>query len=385
MQHLDEGTIHAWLDGALAGDEAAAVARHVDECRECAAMVAEARGMIAATGRIVSALDDVPAGVIPTPRQARGAQHSLWRRLRFTPARAALAATVLLTVGTLFASRQSETRKDVASAEQVAAPVVARTDSPATPAPRAAATTGAGPAPTDAPKASVTQKRRENGPPVARNSAAESRAKAVVGAATITADAPPTPTIRTAPASAPPAADAAGLPATPRLATKAADTRLSMQRAAVPAPRFDSIASTRDTAGFAAARRKSEKVQQLEAVTMTGAQASQTQQSDPRGCYELQADSAVALRGIPLRFALQLVPGGDGRVVRAVSPEGRLDSVMAGSTWRPAASGRVTVNFAATSEQQPATLQLTTAGSAGQAMIGGRLVNFSVRRMDCRP
>lgn len=385
MQHLDEGTIHAWLDGALVGDEAAAVARHVDECRECAAMVAEARGMIAATGRIVSALDDVPAGVIPMPRQARAAQHSLWRRLRFTPARAALAATVLLTVGTLFASRQSETRKDVESAEQAVAPVVARTDSLATPARRTAATTGAGPAPTTAPKASEIRRSREDSPAVARNSATESRAKAVVGAATITADAPPTPAIRTAPATAPPAADAAGLPASPRVATKASDTRLNLQRAAVAAPRFDSIAPTRDTAGVAAGRRKFEKVQQLEAITMTGAQASQTGKDDPRGCYELQADSASAPRGIPLRFALQLARGSEGNVVRAVSPEGRLDSVMVGSTWRPVAPGRVTVNFATTSEQQPLTLQLTTTGSAGQAMVGGRLVNVSVQRVDCRP
>ena len=383
MQHLDEGTIHAWLDGALAGEEAVAVAGHVDECRECAAMVAEARGMIAATGRIVSALDDVPAGVIPTPRQSGAAQHSMWRRLRFTPARAALAATVLLTVGTLFASRRNETRKDTAS-EQAAAPMVAGADSQGTPAPRAATATGVSPAPTAAPTASVTP-RREDAPAVARNSATESRAKAVVGAATITADAPPTPAIRTAPATAPPAADAAGVPPTPRVATKATDTRLNLQRAAVAAPRFDSIAPTRDTAGFAAGRRKFEKVQQLEAVTMTGAQASRTQQSDPQGCYELRADSASALRGIPPRFALQLVPGSGGNVVRAVSPEGRLDSVMAGSTWRTAAPGRVTVNFAATSEQQPLTLQLTTAGSLGQAMVGGRLVNVSVQRVDCRP
>lgn len=65
MTHIDEGTIHAWLDDALAPDEAARVEEHVRDCTECAAAVAEARGFIAASSRILSALDHVPGGVIP--------------------------------------------------------------------------------------------------------------------------------------------------------------------------------------------------------------------------------------------------------------------------------------------------------------------------------
>ena len=65
MQHPDEGTIHAWLDGQLPQEEAAEVEAHTATCAECAAIVAEARGLIAASSRIVSALDIVPAGVIP--------------------------------------------------------------------------------------------------------------------------------------------------------------------------------------------------------------------------------------------------------------------------------------------------------------------------------
>jgi len=64
-QHLDEGTIHAWLDGALAPDESARVEAHASSCTECAALVAEARGLIAASSRILSSLDAVPAGVLP--------------------------------------------------------------------------------------------------------------------------------------------------------------------------------------------------------------------------------------------------------------------------------------------------------------------------------
>src|SRR5262245_42294969 len=108
MQHLEEGTIHAWLDGALDEEEAGLVARHVAECTSCAAMVAAARGLIAGASRIVSALDIVRGGVIPPsgsggqPRdQVAPRRRSLWTTLHFTPARAAIAATVLVAVGSL--------------------------------------------------------------------------------------------------------------------------------------------------------------------------------------------------------------------------------------------------------------------------------------------
>src|SRR5512143_3470764 len=125
MQHLDEGTVHAWLDGALAGDEAAAVAKHVTECRECAAMVAEARGMIAAAGNIISALDGVRGGVIPVGTPLVTGRRSLWRRLQFTPARAALAATLLIAVATMLTVRQAPrpgAPATITSKEQIGAP-----------------------------------------------------------------------------------------------------------------------------------------------------------------------------------------------------------------------------------------------------------------------
>jgi hypothetical protein len=67
MNHLDEGTIHAWLDGSLSATQSAEVDAHLKSCAECSATVAEARGLIAASSRILMALDDVPANVIPKP------------------------------------------------------------------------------------------------------------------------------------------------------------------------------------------------------------------------------------------------------------------------------------------------------------------------------
>jgi len=98
MQHLDEGTIHAWLDGALAPDEAARVEAHVAECPQCAAAVAEARGFIAASSRILTALDHVPRGVVPLARPARWSNPAMWR---------AAAAVLVVAAGSLVVVRNT--------------------------------------------------------------------------------------------------------------------------------------------------------------------------------------------------------------------------------------------------------------------------------------
>jgi hypothetical protein len=65
MQHPDEGELHAWLDGQLDAARVAELEAHVAACPSCADAVAEARGLIAASTRILSALDVVPGGVLP--------------------------------------------------------------------------------------------------------------------------------------------------------------------------------------------------------------------------------------------------------------------------------------------------------------------------------
>jgi hypothetical protein len=92
MQHPDEGTIHSWLDGALSADEAARVEAHVKDCPECAAAVAEARGFIAASSRILTALDNAPRGVIPATAPKKRVDPIVWR----------VAATLLVAAGGTF-------------------------------------------------------------------------------------------------------------------------------------------------------------------------------------------------------------------------------------------------------------------------------------------
>jgi len=120
MQHLDEGTIHAWLDGALVPNEASAAEAHVQSCAACANAVAEARGLIAASSRILSALDDIPAVQQPLTFPARGnGRKAWWRR---TGVGYAAAATMLLAVGTtLVWSRMSPNE----ALQDAAAPVAA--------------------------------------------------------------------------------------------------------------------------------------------------------------------------------------------------------------------------------------------------------------------
>lgn len=74
MPRPDEGLIHAWLDGELTPEESARVERLVAEDAEWAAAAAEARGLVAASSRILTALDDVPAGVMPAGSRAAPAR-----------------------------------------------------------------------------------------------------------------------------------------------------------------------------------------------------------------------------------------------------------------------------------------------------------------------
>ncbi len=102
--HVDEGEIHAWLDGALAPADAVAIEAHVATCAGCREAVAEARGLIAASSRILSALDAVPADVLPVSPRAR--RRSSFRLLAGWPIRAVAAAFVVAVGATVVLRRE---------------------------------------------------------------------------------------------------------------------------------------------------------------------------------------------------------------------------------------------------------------------------------------
>src|SRR5215472_16102504 len=108
MRHLDEGTIHAWLDGALDAEQEREAEAHAARCTECAVKVADARGMIAAASRILTALDDVPGGVLPQGSSAmppvRSSIRATTRRLPPWTIRIA-ASIVVVATGTFVVMR----------------------------------------------------------------------------------------------------------------------------------------------------------------------------------------------------------------------------------------------------------------------------------------
>jgi hypothetical protein len=136
-EHPDEGTIHAWLDGALDDASARTLAAHVAACPTCAERVAEARGLIAGASRIVGALDDSPSTAGPAwgqpvaaaPASVKAARK--WRLLRVTPARAAIAATVLVALGVSITYERTATESEATRAVAERADLSASAKAPA--------------------------------------------------------------------------------------------------------------------------------------------------------------------------------------------------------------------------------------------------------------
>jgi hypothetical protein len=370
MQHLDEGTVHAWLDGALPADEAEHVARHVDECRDCAAMVAEARGMIVAAGNIISSLDHVRGGVIPasTPTPAVAGQHSLWRRLRLTPARAALAATLLVAVASLLTVRRvSEPgAARVATSESKPLPVTATSGLPVP----SAAPAGRDSTPLTAKKAAPPR------PSPTSMAAAEPQAGARDSTRALNAISPkPEQTMAKARSS---------LDSVARAATdRAAQAVAAAPPAAPSAANVAGAQASKATDARGVAERQLPRTVQLQEAMVTGLRSAT---GEFEGCYQIRTDSTSSALApeIPLRFALMNTGNAPYHGVRSVSPEGRIDSVVPGGSWQRLTAEVVRVQFANAREEQPLTLQLTTGARSGQASIGGQSANVPVARIECR-
>jgi hypothetical protein len=342
MQHPEEGTIHAWLDGALSPSEAAAIDAHVRSCAACAAAVAEARGMIAGAARIVSALDIARGVVVPSapasraPRPASGS--SLWRRLHLTPSRAALAATILVAVaGTLVVRHQRPLVDAIDQGRLIDSPIVRI--APVVPIVARPAVHR------DSTSAAPPPERRTS---IKRSTAMPSSPKASASNRPLTPSLP-------APAPAPAAATNA---TAANLDTMARPLGKSAERA--------------DFAAMASGARATARVQRLEAPGIIG-------------CYQLSPQSTDSAFGLlPDRFALERGgPNPPQNIVRSVSPEGRIDSVVAGTTWRQAAPNQLSIVFA-NNGVVSRTVELELTEARAQAFTRSKAnLTLPVRRVDC--
>ena len=325
MQHPEEGIIHAWLDGALPANEAAVIESHVASCADCAAAVADARGLIAASSRIVGHLDAVPGKVIPAAPRRRATS---WRNPWF----AAAAAGLILFVGY---RNWSDNGKASRLEQMVASPEIARptlTDSATVRRPR-----------TDIVAQEIRgadQKR------VAAMDSATSLSLPPANAAIQKSSVP----VAAATAAPPPPMSVAPAPTVARAEVQPAETRATTAdagRSRQARPQTGSVAG-----GVAAAapsmvfQRQAESAADLSAQTFTG-------------CYEMNASTGI----LPARFALAADSAGPGLMaIHYLDAEGRSAARIVDLGW--AIEGDVLVVKTQTRET------LLTLRRAGSAVVG---------------
>lgn len=119
MSRPDEGLIHTWLDGECTPDEAARIERLIATDPAWAAAVAEARGLVAASSRIVQALDAVPTAMPVGSRAAPAAVRQ--RAFRVRPWMQ-VAAGLVLVAGTAYVLREEPMPFEPSAQEDRSAP-----------------------------------------------------------------------------------------------------------------------------------------------------------------------------------------------------------------------------------------------------------------------
>jgi hypothetical protein len=106
MPHVDEGQLHAYLDGELLalGVSADAFARHLAECDACREQLEEARRTRGRASAILAASGPPPAE-IPPFESVVGARQAAPRRRGISPTALAWAATIVLALGLGWSAR----------------------------------------------------------------------------------------------------------------------------------------------------------------------------------------------------------------------------------------------------------------------------------------
>ena len=199
MSHVDDGMLHAYLDGALSALDAVRVERHVADCAACQQRLDAARVLVQRAARLLEWASPPADRAAPPLAELRPYSAPRWQ----VPV--AWAATIVIALGVgvyggqiVFGNRSParETKEELAASSRDAqldpraAPITVMADSPravATAAPaeseRAAAAPGAPATVTQAPAAGITTAAAPSPDTVAVNKLADATAKAQVDSA----------------------------------------------------------------------------------------------------------------------------------------------------------------------------------------------------------
>ena len=121
VSHVDEGTLHAFLDGELPAGERAQVESHLVECAACRNRLTEERGLIERADRLLT-LAALPTGHTHRPPPAPAPVQSSRRRPRFAvPAAWAASIALAFVTGWLLRPMPQITGNAVDEAKQIAA------------------------------------------------------------------------------------------------------------------------------------------------------------------------------------------------------------------------------------------------------------------------
>lgn len=134
-EHLDDGLIHALLDGELSGEELASARAHVLACEACSARVAEERLLAGEAERLIAELDE-PVGAsvggsmpLPESPTVKGPpvvliphvaeETNRWQRRRGPSRAVGIAATIAIAAGAGIFALQSSSGPDAFGTDSV--------------------------------------------------------------------------------------------------------------------------------------------------------------------------------------------------------------------------------------------------------------------------
>jgi hypothetical protein len=105
----------------------------------------------------------------------------------------------------------------------------------------------------------------------------------------------------------------------------------------------------------------------------------------PPMCYQVERDSAAWLRAIPARFTLVRDTTSGRNIVRVMSSDMKVDSVLQGSEWLALPRAGVSIRFAPQGQLLPVSLMIPVRSTSAQASSGGQSRPVNVRRTACPP